>query len=326
MLNRITSKLAVASLVALAGTLMSIQASPVLAGEQPNILIMPEDPDRDTVPRGSRVSNRVLNAISSEMSQVGFKVYDETAVTLDVTRPGQVRRTDAALITIARRVQQVPIDVVVAYSIYASAQRNPNADIMDLRVRIPGRMIHVQTGKRLGNFEVAYGPADLPPLPPNCNRDCILEHIGNQAKKIAHDVGSVLATKLDQLSPRRPGAQTEIVTPPSTTVTPAPTPTIVATRPACAGLTTAYALAFNGFESHEVTRIEEYIVAFKGYDHHRPLRTQGRSAEYWYETCSDVARLNRNLRLMVEQMGLTGRISQRGNRFQVDKIAAVQPR
>ena len=298
--------------------LVLFQAAPkAFAGEQPNLLIVGEDADLDTVPRNSRVFNRVLNAISGEMQLKGFRVYDETAVTMGITNPGRVRRTDAELITVARRVQDVPIDAIVAFQIYASAEQNQYADIIDLRIRVFGRIIHVQTGRSMGNFEVAYGPNDVPPLPAGCNPDCVLEHVGGEAKRIATDVGAVLAIKLDQLSPTAPRTGLETVPSSNNSGT-----AVITTMPSdsCTGLTTAYNIDFRGFSPEEISRVEEYLVAFKGYDHHRPIRSQMTSTIYWYETCSDLARLNRNLRLMTEQMGVQARISMSGNRFEIDKI------
>ena len=48
--------------------------------------------------------------------------------------------------------------------------------------------------------------------------------------------------------------------------------------------------------------------------------------EYWYETCSDVARLNRNFRMMLEQMGVQGRIAMTANRFDIERIGPQQTR
>ena len=44
-----------------------------------NILIMGEDANPDTVPRGSRVFSQVLDALANELIDEGFDVYDETA-------------------------------------------------------------------------------------------------------------------------------------------------------------------------------------------------------------------------------------------------------
>lgn len=291
------------------------------AGEQPNVLIMGEDADLDTVPRNSRIFDRVLRAIPGELEAEGFRVYDETAVTMEITNPDRVRRDDAELITVAKRVQGVPIDVVTAFEIYATAEKSAYADITDLRMRIAGRMLNVQTGRSLGNYEVSYRPGDLPPLPANCNRECVLEHVGDQAARVGADVGAVLAAKLDKVSPAEGATGPDI----SVTGTGA-TEVATVTPEVCTGMTTAYTLTFKGFEPTELTLVEEYLVAFKGYDHHRPVRTDAGQSDYWYETCSDEARLNRNLRLMAEHMGLEARVAKTGNRFDVLKIGAVPGR
>lgn len=296
------------------------------AGEQPNLLIVGEDADNDTVPRGSRIFNRVIGALTSDMSELGFKVYDETAVGMDITNPGRVRRTDAELISVAQRIPQPPIDAIVAFQIYASVQQNAYSDIKELRVRIAGRMIQVQTGKALGNFEVAVGPRGLKPLPVNCNRDCILEHVGNQAKPIAHEVGIVLARKLDELSPTKPKDASELKAPaPAVAALPAPAPA-AAPSGSCTGMSTAYTIVVRGFDPEDTGLIERMLVSFQGYEHHRPVRTRTRLAEYWYETCSDQARLERNLRTMLEQMPGQTRMALSAHRFEIEKIPGAGKR
>ena len=57
------------------------------AADQPNVLIMGEDADEDTVPRHSRIFNRVSDALRTRMMELGFKVYNETAVTMNITMP-----------------------------------------------------------------------------------------------------------------------------------------------------------------------------------------------------------------------------------------------
>ena len=300
-----------------------------LAAEQPNLLVVGEDADQDTVPRGSRIFNRVLAALTTDMSELGFKVYDETAVGMDITKPGRVRRVDAELITIAQRIPQPPIDAIVVFQIYASVQQNAYSDIKELRVRIAGRMIQVQTGKALGNFEVAVGPRGLRPLPVSCNRDCILEHVGNEAKPIAHEVGIVLARKLDELSPTKPKRSSELTVsapsaaPPATAVPPIAAP---ASAGACTGLSTAYTIVVRGFDPDDTGQIERLLMSFQGYEHHRPVRAQTRLSEYWYETCADQARLERNLRIMLEQMPGQNRLALSGHRFEIEKIPGAGKR
>jgi hypothetical protein len=302
------------------------------AGEQPNILVMGEDDDPDTVPRNHRVFDRVIQALSMELGQMGFKVYDETAVSLDVTRQGRIRRNDAELITIAKRIQQPPLDVVTVFSIYVNVQQNINADIWDIGIRIPGRMLHVQTGRSLDSFEVDYPTGTLPPVPPNClnvarvDQDCLFEYVGGQARRIAQDLGAVLAQKLDYLSPTGKQDDADGIDPEPSVGGGDNDTGINVSGSRCTGLTSAFVISLRGFDTEEVSVVEEYIVAFSGYDHHRPIRTTGRVSEYWYESCSDVARLNRNLRLMLEQMGIEGRLAMNGNRFEIDKIGRQKTR
>ena len=320
------------------GRLMTVVASIALAltvlgprnlaqaAEQPNLLVVGEDADQDTVPRGSRIFNRVLAALTSDMSELGFMVYDETAVGMDITNPGRVRRVDAELISVAQRIQQPPIDAIVVFQIYASVQQNAYSDIKELRVRIAGRMIQVQTGKALGNFEVAVGPRGLRPLPVSCNRDCILEHVGNEAKPIAHEVGIVLARKLDELSPTKPKRSSELTAPAPAEAAATPAVAPPASASTCTGLSTAYTIVMRGFDADDTGQIERLLMSFQGYEHHRPVRAQTRLSEYWYETCSDQARLERNLRVMLEQMPGQTRLALSGHRFEIQKIPAAGKR
>jgi hypothetical protein len=164
-------------------------------GEHPNIIIMGEDADKDTVPRNSRVFKRVLDALVNEMNDEGFNVYDETAVTLDHFAQGRVRRSDAEIIDIARSVKRPPIDVAVIYSIYAHAQERGYTN--KLHVRIAGRLLNVRSGRRLGNFEIEMPePANVAP---DCGRKCVLEAVGRDAGALARDLGAVLARKLDDV-------------------------------------------------------------------------------------------------------------------------------
>lgn len=295
-----------------------------LAGEQPNLLVVGDDADQDTVPRNSRIFNRVLAALTSDMNERGFKVYDETAASMDITNPGRVRRTDAELISIAQRIPKPPIDVIVVFQVYASVQQNAYSDIKELRVRIPGRMIQVQTGKTLGNFEVAMGPRGLKPLPVNCNRDCILESVGDAAVPIAHEVGIVLAGKLDELSPVASKGPVALNEPPA--ASPPPPPAAIALPSGCTGMSTAYSIVLKGFDPDETGWIEQTITAFQGYQHERPVRTMTRYAEYWYETCSDETRLESNLRIMLDQLHDQYRFAFSAHRFDIEKIPVAATR
>lgn len=270
--------------------------APVYGADKPNILVMGEEADRDAVPRNSRVHRRIEEAIKEQLHTRGFDVYDESAVTLGAAAQSRVRRTDAELIDIARGAQRPPIDAVVIFTTYASTEQLSYTT--RIRARLAGRLLGVRTGQHLGNFEVDV--ADVR-APADCTRECVLETVGDQAKLLAQDLGAVLAVKLKSMTAavapagRAPSAQQ-------------------------GGLPTAYTMLFNGFEAADRRGIEEYLVAFSGYKTHRSVRSGSTFIEFWYETTTESARLERNLGLMLDHLGLRGRVALSGNKVTVDKI------
>ncbi|RVU12548.1 hypothetical protein [Methylobacterium oryzihabitans] len=287
-----------------------------LAQPKPNLVVMGEDADEDSVPRGNRIVQRVIAELSETMNLRGYNVYDETAVAMGFTQPNRVRRRDAELIEVARAVSNPPLDVVAIFQVYASATKSAYSDIVRPEVRIPGRLLNVRTGQSLGAFEVAG--VQLPPLPQGCDRECLLERVGAEAKTIAADVAAALTAKLDGVvAPRRADA----APPAPGGLAPALPAGPAAAGEPCGGLPTAYTVRLSGFSPQEVQAVEEYMAAFRCYEHHRPVRASGAGAEYWYETRSDSARLGRNLRLMLEHMSAPGQVQFSGNTFVLSRVA-----
>ena len=290
------------------------------AQTRPNIVVMGEDADEDSVPRGNRIFQRVIAELSETMNLRGYNVYDETAVAMGITQANRVRRRDAELIEVARAVQNPPLDVVAVFQVYASASKSAYSDIVRPEVRIPGRLLNVRTGQSLGAFEVAG--LQLPPLPQGCDRECLLERVGAEAKSIAADVATALTAKLDGvIAPRRAADAGAAPNAFPNALPGAEPPPAAAGGESCGGLPTAYVVRLNGFSPQEVQAAEEYMAAFRCYEHHRPVRSGGATAEYWYETRSDSARLGRNLRLMLEHMSAPGQVQFSGNTFVVSRVA-----
>jgi hypothetical protein len=169
------------------------------ADERARLLIVGQDGDPNATPRSTSNLNRALAALTNEVRKRGFTVYDEGSVGIDITKPGRVYRTDAELISIAQRVPQPPVDAVVAVNIFMNAQPSRVTDLMRPHVRFAWRVIQVQTGKLLNNYELAED--DLPILPGGCVRDCALDELGKAAQLIARDAANVLAGQLDEQFP-----------------------------------------------------------------------------------------------------------------------------
>jgi hypothetical protein len=281
-----------------AGALLLIScagAPPSMAIEKPNLLIMGDDGDQDTVPRNSRVFRRVMDALTNEIHNEGFDVYDETAISLDDFAQGRTRRTDAEIIDIAKSVKRPPIDIAIIFSIYASA-RDFNYTTK-IKTRVTGRILAVKSGQRLGNFEIE-SPREWTAAA-NCPRECLLETVGKYSKVLARDVGSVLAEKLAAIYDEDDNAGSS----------------------SKANLSNGFSLVFEGFTEDDMLDIEEYLVVFRGYQRHRAVYAGRMHHEYWYESTSTATRLNRNLRKMMDHLGVSARVGFSGNEYSMKKIS-----
>lgn len=294
-----------------------VQTLPSHAAQNLNILVMGEDSDPASVPRTHRVFNRVQRAIMEELNTAGYQVYDETAASIDITDTRRIGRTDAELIDVARSVTNPPLDVMTVFEIFASAQKSNVSDIIKMQVRVTGRMLNVQSGQSIGSFEVqAQG---LPPIPPGCEFDCVIEKVGDEAKPIAEEVAQVLIEKLQGFVGATPTADAQASSGEVTANT-ALTTAATAASADCAGLPTAYSISLRNFKEEEISEIEGYFSAFKCFGSIRPIRQSATLAEYWYETRADQIRLTRNLKGMEQAMGISFESQFSGNKITLTRV------
>lgn len=290
--------------------------TPVQAADRPNILIMGEDADEDTIARNSQVFQRVLNALSNQLHDVGFDVFDETAVTLENFVQGRVRRTDAELIDIAKSIRRPPIDVVVLFSIYSTAYQYSYTT--KVKTRIEGRLLNVQTGQRLGNVELDYPEGWN--APQQCNRDCLLGTIGDNSKTIANDVGSMLAEKLSWMVNRSNLSEVNASENNASQNNASQNNASQVNAPETNGIM-AYQLIFDDFTQSEVMEFEAYLVIFSGYESHRITYAGATRTEYWYKSNISNAKLSRNLNKLLETLSVSGLVQISGNTYTIKKIS-----
>lgn len=264
-----------------------------IAADKPNVLILGEDSQKNAVPRNSPVYKRVLQAVSEQLSTQNFTVYDETTITLNNFTQGRVGRSDDELIDIAKNIRKPPIDVVVIFSIYASQHKQVHTT--KIKTRIEGRMLQVQTGKYLGGFEVNSGK--MWQAPSGCSRSCLYDVVGDKARVLANDLALVLTEKLSWLYQNNESNGLN-----------------------GNNMLTEYALVFDGFTAQDFSEIEEYLIVFSGYNSHRPIETRYTFHEIWYQSSIAIAKLSRNLKKMLVELGLRGHITFEGNTFTVHKI------
>ena len=268
-----------------------------------NILVMGEDADGDYLSCKSRPFPAVRSAVAYQLGDTGFRVYDETALTMDDFEQGRCRRQDSELIDIARSITQSTIDVAVLFRIYAAARELDHTTRISARVE--GRMLAVHSGQRLGNVEVSRRWN----VSTQCDDECIVESVRERAQGLGEDLGALLAFKL---SPH-PTSSGE--------------PDLGSGgNSGSEGRVREYTLTFKNFNSEEIEEINEFLEIFRCYSEHRPKRISPTHASYAYHSCISHAKLssnlNRMLALMQKKSGnrWSANTNISGNKFTMRKI------
>ena len=284
------------------------------------MLVVGEDADLDTMPQRSRIHDRIILQLREVMNVDGVQIYDKTALEMSFTDPHRIRMNDAQIIERARAVQ-IPLDVVMMFEVFASVKSEQyNPDIRRPHIRIPARILNVHTGQQIASDEAVN--RTLPPLPTNCDRECILELVGDEARLLATDLADYMRTKLANFGPGglsqvTPGAAVGQGL--ASTGAAGALPSIAPSDASCSNLATAYSIELKQFSPEEMTEMETGMAGFGCYQSMRPIRVGGTFANYWYESTADSGRVNRNLRLLMEYLGIEGRVTFTGNTFEVTK-------
>ena len=205
--------------------------TPSLAGKS-TVLVMGEDWDEDTIPRKTQIFERVIDAVTNQLQQNGFKVIDETMATGGKHVQGRVRRTDAELFKLAKAIKTPPIDAVMTFKIYPEFKVDNTTTWMNALVT--GKLLNVSNNESLGTFEVTL-PEDVA-TEPKCNksRKCALKYMGMHARVLGQELGAALSIKLKRAS-----------------MTSSSSTSSAATENKGSGLAQAFKLTFDNFNSKE---------------------------------------------------------------------------
>ncbi len=289
-------------IVLLSASMLMMSAAAAQATNLPRLMIVGEDADRDAIPADSQVFDRVLKAASNRLIESGFDVRDMTALTLDTHRQHNDRRSDAELIQVAR---DVGVDVLVMLTLYPRVKSSAGAT--RLKVRATGRLLSVNDGARLGNFEAEPMKYQIVEYPPN--RDNVLAAAGQISKVIGYEVADVLTQKLESYESGAASGS--------------------AGGPGFGGRIVEWTLVFDNFDMNEMMQIEEYLVQFSGYQGHRPKSTgmnTSRHHEYWYRSNIHEWKMKQNLHRLLKKLGLNGKIQISGNQVEVAGVRQVKQR
>ena len=254
------------------------------------VLVMSEDAEPGSISRTNNVTRRVINEISGQISEYGFSVFDEAALTFNSPKQKTTRRRDSDLIDLARSITRPRIETIVLFTVYSESRIHPHT--RKLRVRVSGRLLDAQSGRHLGHFEVS----DLDTIHPRCGGRCYAETVGKIAQSLGRKVADVLAQKLDVRfagSTRKPDND---------------------------GLVRGLSLTFKNFGVVEMQDIEGYLRIFSGYRSHRLVTSFHRQREIWYESSIKHAKLGRNLDRMFSELGMQARIAFEGNQYTIRQI------
>ncbi|XPV75560.1 MAG: hypothetical protein ACNI27_13070 [Desulfovibrio sp.] len=267
------------------------------ATDLPRLMVVGEDSDRDSVKRGNRVFVQVQNAMVNSLLEEGFDVRDETALTLDSHEQGKSRRTDGELIQIAR---DVGVDTLMIFTLYPKAQRD--GSVYKVSGRVTGRLLSVNDGSRMGNFEITPMNVTEVPKPKGSPYNAILEALGRQSSVLAREVADVLTRKLARAYDGADGSGS-------------------------GGKLAEWTLEFDGFSPSQMLAIEDYLVQFSGYDSYRLCSSclnTNKHHTFWYRSSIDSTKMRRNMYKLMDKLKHEAVVQFGRNKVSVKRIPPVK--
>lgn len=115
------------------------------------------------------------------------------AVTLDTFKQDRRGRGEAELIDIARTITSSTMDAVLIFTVTAGARE------LAYTTNVTARLINARTGQRIAAAEAALPPGAK--APPGCTGNCLISHIGANARDLASELGAEFALKLAAATP-----------------------------------------------------------------------------------------------------------------------------
>ena len=161
------------------------------------VVITGEYSNPDTIPTRHRIYMRFIWSLRNQLVDNGFKVFDESLITLKYPNQGRVRRSDTEIIDIVNHLKTKRINYLIFFSIrptFIKSELNSRVENKTLfKLRVTVRILDVGEGTNKGNFEVNGA---LEELPKNCSSPCLMEKVGSYAVELAGDVGTLLEGRL----------------------------------------------------------------------------------------------------------------------------------
>lgn len=145
----------------------------------------------DALPADHPGWRQVDESIANQLIAAGFSIYDKTALLLECAAPPCGDRPVAEYVRWARG-QRGGIDLMVIYSISAHQQRGPA--VTHWRLRVPGRMVDVETSEVVDQW--AGGEDEHSDQPGGLSETALRAWLADKLAITGATVGDVLAEKL----------------------------------------------------------------------------------------------------------------------------------
>lgn len=277
----------------IAGVLISCSAAPGLGhaddggdagdGGPVTILVLGEDDHPSLLPRHDPAFRRVVAELQELMDRRGFRVVDEAAIAADLgwDRRGDMDRTEvlefAKLANASERARN-RVRAAIVFRIEATIRDLAYTSRIDLA--LSGELYDVTTNRYLGGFDL---PTETVSTPGRCyGAACASGVVGDRARLLAGELGSVLARKLAHLAD--------------------PDESRVASAARLEGV---YTVTLRHLATEDAMAILAVMAdEFPGYRSHALIRSGTETRRYEYVTTASAAKLERWLTLLLLDMGL----------------------
>jgi hypothetical protein len=166
----------------------------VFAGDMPSLMLMGADSDKDTIPRGSRPFNEVMDNFINILREEGFDdVYNETASVDDADDADSSRRRPLKQLLFAARQSNADPDVIVLFKIYWDLRDRGYA--RSITGHVSGKLINIKDGRELGTFHKKSKKSKK--IRKGCGRECMMEAVSEMATNLSSDVAVVIRQDLE---------------------------------------------------------------------------------------------------------------------------------
>ncbi|MEL6746749.1 MAG: hypothetical protein AAFO79_02900, partial [Pseudomonadota bacterium] len=246
-------------------------------------------------------------------------VYDETAVSLNFYQQDRSRRRDEELIALSRQIRNPRMDVLVLYTLYARAVKDPYTQISKLLMSMNYRALDVRSGRFFGgdNIDIDRDGVPLTGCATGLNGGeatafCVKEFVANEGERLARDAGNALALRLASLlgdtygnSSRFSDENEKLGDADGFKGDDDGAPAVASNSRGCVNIPTTFVVDFRNFSQKQLNFIESNMTQWKCAMDLDAIDGSLANARYEYKTRANQGMLVRNIRIMMELIGVT---------------------